>query len=155
MAASYREFLTALYEEHLEEASFLYLQRRGLLGDPMTPWRKVAEWEDRLEAHIDALVIGGDLALEICRAHVTSGDAGEVFAAIAVFCRQESAPLLAEALRLLDAGNAEMMQAADDALLVAALETAKAYRADGHASVYGMLRSMLGWSERECRQADN
>jgi len=40
---------------------------------------------------------------------------------------------------------------ADDALLLASLERDKAYQADGHASMYGMLRSKLGWSERECR----
>jgi hypothetical protein len=54
--------------------------------------------------------------------------------------------------RLRDNEAKRRMQAADDALLIAALEAVKAYRADGHASVYGMLRSMLGWSERECRQ---
>ncbi len=116
MAATYKEFLTGLYEEHLAEASFLYQQRRSLLGDPATPWSQLADWEERLEAHIDALVIGGELALEICREHVVSGEAGEAFAAIAVFCRHERAPLLSEALRALDEGNGEMMQAAEDAL---------------------------------------
>ena len=33
----------------------------------------------------------------------------------------------------------------------ASLERDKAYQADGHATMYGMLRSALGWSERECR----
>ena len=40
---------------------------------------------------------------------------------------------------------------ADDAVLLASLDDDKAYKADGHASMYGMLRSKLGWSERECR----
>ena len=40
---------------------------------------------------------------------------------------------------------------ADDALLLASLEDDRAYKADGHASMYGLLRSKLGWSERECR----
>lgn len=40
---------------------------------------------------------------------------------------------------------------ADDALVLASLEDDKAYQSDGHASMYGMLRSKLGWSDRECR----
>jgi hypothetical protein len=40
---------------------------------------------------------------------------------------------------------------ADDALVLASLEDDKAYAPDGHASMYGMLRSKLGWSDRECR----
>jgi len=40
---------------------------------------------------------------------------------------------------------------ADDALVLASLEDDNAYAPDGHASMYGMLRSKLGWSDSECR----
>jgi hypothetical protein len=40
---------------------------------------------------------------------------------------------------------------ADDALVLASLKRDKAYQADGHATMFGLLRATLGWSERECR----
>ena len=52
MATSYRTFLIQLYEEYLEEASALYEQRRTLYTNPEITWREVAEFENRLEAHV-------------------------------------------------------------------------------------------------------
>ena len=43
------------------------------------------------------------------------------------------------------------MLEADDALVLSSLEDDKAYKVDGHASMYGLLRSKLGWSDRESR----
>jgi hypothetical protein len=40
---------------------------------------------------------------------------------------------------------------AENALLLARVERDKAYRSDGHASIFGLLRSALSWSESECR----
>lgn len=37
------------------------------------------------------------------------------------------------------------------AVLLAAAERRKVFRADAHASMWGMLRASLGWSEAECR----
>ena len=64
---SIRQFNVELYREHLEEASFLYEQRLAYLHDPEVNWPDLGDWEERFEAHIDALVVGGELALEICR----------------------------------------------------------------------------------------
>ena len=83
-----------LYEEHLEEASFLYAQRLTLFDDPEIMWVTIGEWDERLEAHIDALVIGEDLALEVCDKQAAEGDFGVLFAAICVFCRQKRFDLL-------------------------------------------------------------
>ena len=116
MATSLRAFKVRLYEEHLEEASFLYCQRRVLLEDPTIPWSRVEDFERRLEAHLDALVLGGDLALEICREHAAAGDTGELFAAAAVVCRLLAAPLFAEILEALDEAEPERGQALADAL---------------------------------------
>jgi hypothetical protein len=40
---------------------------------------------------------------------------------------------------------------AERAVLLAQLEADATYKADGHASMYGLLRSALGWSDGECR----
>jgi uncharacterized protein (TIGR02270 family) len=102
MTVSPRAFYVSLYREHLEEASFLFDHRRALLANPKVFWPRVADFEERLEANLDALVIGGELALEICQKQTVEGDAGELHAAVRVFCRQQRKDLVEGALRALD-----------------------------------------------------
>ncbi len=116
MATSIREFYIELYQEHLEEASFLYEQRLGLLNDPELSWMDLDEFEQRLEAHIDALVIGEELALEVCKTQAEEGDFGELFAAVCVFCRQKQGRLVAEIFDNLDTDDQERVKAVSDAL---------------------------------------
>lgn len=116
VARSPRRFYVELYEEHLEEASFLYAQRLTLFDDPEITWVTIGEWEERLEAHIDALVIGEDLALEVCEKQVVEGDFGLLFAVVSVFCRQRRFDLLKKVLEPLDPEDPEKLQAVADAL---------------------------------------
>ena len=51
------DFETELYQEHLEEASFLYEQRLTLFDDIEITWLDIEDFEERFEAHIDALVV--------------------------------------------------------------------------------------------------
>ncbi len=41
---------------------------------------------------------------------------------------------------------------AESAVLLAELDTDQTFKHDGHSSMFGLLRSKLGWSEQECRQ---
>jgi len=41
--------------------------------------------------------------------------------------------------------------AAEEALLLAELERRKVFAHDGHATMWGLLRAMVGWSDGECR----
>jgi len=116
MATSIREFNIGLYLEHLEEASFLYTQRRALLKDSEVLWVDLHGFESRLEAHIDALVVGGDPALQKCVEQIEGGDAGALFAAICVFCRHKRSDLLALALKQIDHADPEQTSALADAL---------------------------------------
>lgn len=116
VARSPRRFYVELYEEHLEEASFLYAQRLTLLDDLEVSWMTVGEWDERLEAHIDALVVGEDLALEVCTQHAGEGDFGELFAAVCVFCRQKRFDLLRKTIEALDPEDSEKLHAVADAL---------------------------------------
>src|SRR5262245_5843998 len=116
MATSIREFNIGLYKEHLSEASFLYEQRLAYLHDPEVDWPKLHDWEERFEAHIDALVVGGELSLEICRLQAAAGDAGEMHAALRVFCRQGRKDDALAVLRALDPANDEAIRAAAEAL---------------------------------------
>jgi uncharacterized protein (TIGR02270 family) len=116
MATSPRSFLIELYEEYLEEASFLYEQRKTLFVNPEITWRKIGEFEERLEAHIDGLVVGDKLALEVCKRHAAQGDFGELFAATSVFCRQDQRDFVLAAFDQLDPEDAPKAGAMADAL---------------------------------------
>jgi hypothetical protein len=105
-----------LFEEHLEEASFLHAQRCSMRGDPGGSWLRTAAFERRLDLHLDALVVGGDLALQVCRERACSSDAGELHAAASVFCRQRRADLLSELLHRLDFDDIDRVQAVSEAL---------------------------------------
>jgi len=110
------DFAVEVYQEHLEEASFLYEQRLTLFDDPEVTWEDIHDFEERLEAHIDALVVGEDLALDVCKQQTTEGDFGELHAAVRVFCRQNRKDLVLEVLEELDPDDTESMQAFSDAL---------------------------------------
>lgn len=116
MSASIRAFRKELYEEHLQEASFLYEQRRFHRSNAEIDWPDIASFEDRSEAHIDALVVGGELAIKICSAHAKTGDFGELFAAVSVFCRHGKANYLSGVLQSLDYADNEKVVAVADAL---------------------------------------
>lgn len=116
MANSGRAFKVELYQEHLEEAAFLYAQRRRLRDDPTTSWRDIGAFEDRLEAHIDALVVGEALALRVCRDRAGEGEPSELFPAMSVFCRQRRADLVSQVLADLDFADAERLRPVEDAL---------------------------------------
>src|SRR5215472_6938612 len=109
------DFNAGLYEEHLEEASFLYQQRVALYHNPSVTWLNVGEFEERLDAHIDGLVVGDKLALGVCKTRASEGDFGELFAAICVFCRQNERDLVLAALDQLDPADAEKAAAIGDA----------------------------------------
>jgi hypothetical protein len=111
-----REFLLELYAEHLEEASFLHGQCRYLRRDDETPWPAVAATEARLEAHIDALVLGGELAIEVCGQALEEGDAGVWHAVSAVFTRHRRAPDLTGLLTNVPLNKPLHLQALADAL---------------------------------------
>lgn len=116
MPISSREFSVKIYEQHLEEASFLYEQHRAYLHDLELSWTDLDAFEERFEAHIDALVIGDEFALDVCKQRCLSGDFGELHAALRVFCRQQRAELVYAVLQDVDVCNSELVAAAVDAL---------------------------------------
>lgn len=110
------DFAISIYLEHLEEASFLYEQRRGLFEDIEVTWQDIDDFEKRFDPQIDGLVVGGDLALNICKQQAIEGDFGELHAAERVFCRQNQKALGLEVLEQLNPEDDEKMIAASDAL---------------------------------------
>jgi uncharacterized protein (TIGR02270 family) len=116
VVTSIRAFNVELYREHLDEASFLYDQRLAYLHDPEVNWPDLKDWEERFESHIDALVVGGELALDVCRQQVAAGAAGEMHAALRVFCRQDRKDDAFAVLGALDPTDEGAVRAAAEAL---------------------------------------
>lgn len=106
----------SLYLEHLEESSILYGQWRGRLSSEGTDWRRVIDFEQRLEAHIDALDIGGDRAYELCRVRAGQGDSGEFYAAARVFLRQARVAEIFAMIDALERSDLSRIEAMTDAL---------------------------------------
>ncbi|MBF0231461.1 MAG: hypothetical protein HQK65_00285 [Desulfamplus sp.] len=106
-----------IYPEHLEEASFLYEQRLGLINDPEITWKDIKEFEGRCEAHIDALVIGGSIALQMCFLQMAKNkDAGEFYTVICLLCRQRHMMDLKKLLEESDCDDKDLCMAVVHAL---------------------------------------
>jgi uncharacterized protein (TIGR02270 family) len=110
------DFSFELYREHLEEGAFLYDQRGALLADPELAWDDLDDFEQRLDAHVDALVVGGEFALEVCGERAAAGDPGELHTAVRVFCRQDRFDLLMDCIQRLCTGDKEPLRAIRNAL---------------------------------------
>jgi uncharacterized protein (TIGR02270 family) len=67
--------------EHLSEISFLLTQRIALFHDPEVEWRRIGEFEERLLAHVDGIVEGGEDAAKVAIEWLTDGDTDNVSAA--------------------------------------------------------------------------
>jgi uncharacterized protein (TIGR02270 family) len=113
---SRRGWQIEIYREHLEEAAALWEQRPADRENPDLTWPDLGDDEARLEAHLDALVLGGDLALAVCRQQALDGDPGELHAALRVFCRHQRGDLVGAALEGVDPDAADALDALCEAL---------------------------------------
>jgi uncharacterized protein (TIGR02270 family) len=116
MATSPKAFLVELYREYLDDASFLRDQRRALRENPEVAWRDLEPFEERLEACLDGLVVGDELAKQVAQARANEGDPGELYAAVCLFCRREMRPLVMDLAQSLTADDLARLDAVGDAL---------------------------------------
>lgn len=100
----------------------LYERRLGMLDDAEIEVEDLAALEERMEAHLDALVVGAGPALELCADRAVGDEASERFGAVAVLCR-EGRPELVEAVlpsfEPQDEGEDEALEDEEDAELAA------------------------------------
>ncbi len=71
--------IAEIVAQHAEDAPFLWLLRCHALSEPQYSLRKLAELDDRVEAHLDGLRVAGEPGWEIAKSQL--GGPGEVFAA--------------------------------------------------------------------------
>lgn len=109
-------FYNSCYFEYLEETSFLYEHRLSLIDDSEISWLELSDFDKRFEAYIDALVVGGEPALNVCMKQAIEGDYGELHASIIVFCRQKRIDNIKEIIDSFDFEDEERVKAITDAL---------------------------------------
>jgi hypothetical protein len=111
-----RSLRISMYEEHLEEASFLYSHRERMLQGSSYDSTTIAELDARHEAHLDGLVLGDDLALALCQERARTEDAGALHGAVSVFCRHGRADLIDALVVEEDDAGEERLRAIEDAM---------------------------------------
>jgi uncharacterized protein (TIGR02270 family) len=84
--------LSDLLEEHLEELAFLWGLRRSLLRSPKHQVRHLRQFEERIEAHTQGLLIAGDGLLAAVESALASADSTEAFAAAYSLLRNPDPP---------------------------------------------------------------
>ena len=73
--------LRDVVERHADEAAFLWSQRQRGSRSPLFDAATLSDWDDRLAANLEGLVIAEGTGLEICIAALEGGAAGRLFTA--------------------------------------------------------------------------
>ncbi len=74
-------WLQSILEEHFEELQMLWELRQSALRDPDYTVVDVAELDERIEAHVDGLVLGGENAVPILEEGLGGDEPSMAFAA--------------------------------------------------------------------------
>jgi uncharacterized protein (TIGR02270 family) len=90
--------LLDLLAEHLEEFQFLWTLREQALWSPLYKPAKLAELEERVEAHVEGLLLGGEHLPPLVREHLAADDPVEAFCAAYVLLRTNAVEAREEVL---------------------------------------------------------
>src|SRR5437868_12873331 len=72
--------LIDIVKEHFEELQFLWGQRRPALRSPLYTARELLDLEERIEAHVQGLLVAGDQVIPLVEEGLTGDDPLLVFA---------------------------------------------------------------------------
>jgi len=111
-------FQQELYEEHLDEASFLYELRTEAVHDQEIAWMDLEDYDERFEAHLLGLVGGGAHAREVCVNAALAGVPGDMNVAIRLLCCETNYKALFSLLSKLDFDDYQSFMAVIDALSI-------------------------------------
>ena len=73
--------LIDILEEHFEELQFLWSQRQTALRSPRYTLRELSHLEDRIEAHVQGLLIAGEQIMALVEKGLSADDPVLAFAA--------------------------------------------------------------------------
>lgn len=109
-------FQQELYEEHQEEASFLYELRTGLIHDEELSWLDLEDFDQRIQAHLDGLAGGGIHGRSVAIGAAHSGEAGSIYVAARNLCNAGDLGEFLDFLKELEMEEGEAYQALVDGL---------------------------------------
>jgi len=89
-----------IYEQYVEEASFLWLLRSIAVDQPHYSRADLYELEQRIEAQLDGLMTSVEVAWEICLEALKLEEPGEVFTATIVAFRSHDASKVQKAIEV-------------------------------------------------------
>lgn len=93
-----------IYQEHLGEAAFLWLMRDRAVVDAAYDLDDICALDERVEAHLDGLRLGGEKAWALCEAELEDMEEGEAFVAMALAVHSG---VLERVAKVLDVGGAK------------------------------------------------
>ncbi|MEZ4296936.1 MAG: TIGR02270 family protein [Polyangiaceae bacterium] len=83
-ATAWAPFELEIFDEHVQEASFLWSMREDASRDPRYDLDSLCRVDARLEARLDALLVAGEAGMSAARDALRFPDAGTAFAAAVV-----------------------------------------------------------------------
>ncbi len=90
--------IRSIVEQHALEAAFLWMLRDAGANGPKWTLGALADFDERIEAHLDGLRIAGDVGWEVCEEVLPLEDAGEAFVVAAQAIHLEADDRLAALL---------------------------------------------------------
>jgi uncharacterized protein (TIGR02270 family) len=81
------KFIPDILEEHYEALEFLWGQRETALRSPVCTSRALFDLDERIEAHVQGLLIGGEETIPIVEPGLSDGDSTTAFAASHILLR--------------------------------------------------------------------
>jgi len=109
-------WLQSLLEEHFDELQMLGELRRGAWGDPDYTPMDLRELDQRIEAHVDGLILGIEQSLPMLESGLAEEEWSPVFAASLVLLRTNDSHLLGNVMALFRQAESESLAAIRDAL---------------------------------------
>ncbi len=89
-----------VYEQYVDDASFLWVLRSVVIEQPHYTKEDVYELEQRIEAQLDGLMTSVELAWEICLEALELEEAGEVFTSAVIAFRSHDANKIQKAIEV-------------------------------------------------------
>src|SRR5688572_11409967 len=89
--------------QHAEDAADLHNVRSVLVRSPHVQLHRLLRTDERLTAHLDGLLIAGQMGLQACRAALEQPAPGAVFTAVICAIELENRTLLDQCIALCEA----------------------------------------------------
>lgn len=115
-------FIPDIIEEHSEELAFLWGQRENALRSPTYTMRELAMLEERIEAHVQGLLVAGLDLIPLVEEGLTSDDPATTFAAAYSLLRLENETATLAVIQAFSAAQGKQMYGLRQALSLARLE---------------------------------